>query len=722
MADLLLELFGEEIPASMQAGAAETLKKLVTNALVEQGLNYMAAVAYWTPRRICLDLRGLSESSAAKIVEKKGPNVNAPDSAKFGFLRSAGLSDISEAKIVSIPGKGDFYFASYEQAGRSALEILSQIMPGIIEKFTWPKSMRWGASSIHMQSLRWVRPLQNILCILTNEIDGCQIVPFEIDGLQANNYSFGHRFMTSGEIIQVRDFADYQSKLERNYVILDAVRRKNIIKSDAENLCFANGLGLLEDEALLDEVANLVEFPVVLLGQFNNKFLAMPQKIIQTTIRENQKCFVTKNSKDSSELANYFIICANIQTPDGGALIIKGNEKVVHARLSDAEYFFTKDLEDTVLLSHLGDNAKYSPLMLDLKKPLDQRMAAIVEEGITFYNQLGTQGQRVERLVQLSLFIAPKLFITDLAAMSRAASLAKADLVTHMVPEFPTLQGYVGREYAMAQGESLEIAAAIEEHYTPQGQKDRVPKAALSAALALADKIDILVGFWLINEKPTGSRDPFALRRAALGVVRLVLSRAENIFLLPILEYSEKLFLQQLPLSQQVILPDLLAFIVERFRGYVQHEGAKLGIIEAVMVNKEDNLLATARKIEALIVFLDKDIGKNFYAAIKRVANILTNITGADSGVNVDLLREKEEKRLFETLQIVQKKLLVALTTSDFGGAFAALALLSEPIEEFFDNLLVEDKTEAIKINRLALLKAVLASSKQLADFSKIIY
>lgn len=722
MADLLLELFGEEIPASMQAGAAENLKKLVTDAVVEHGLNYAAAVVYWTPRRLCLDLRGLSESSVAKIVEKKGPNVNAPDNAKLGFLRSAGLSDISEAKIVSIPGKGDFYFASYEQVGRSALEILSQIMPNIIKQFNWPKSMRWGASSLCMQSLRWVRPLQNILCILTSEVDGCQVVPFEIDGLQSNNYSFGHRFMSNGQPIQVRDFADYQSKLERGYVILDVVRRKNIIKSDAENLCFANGLQLLEDEPLLDEVANLVEFPVVMLGQFNKKFLAMPQKIIQTTIRENQKCFVTKNAHEASELANYFIICANIQTSDGGDLIIKGNEKVVHARLSDAEYFFTKDLEDTLLVGTLGDQDKYAPLVLDLQKPLDQRMAVIVEEGIVFYKQLGTQGQRVERLVQLSLFIASKLFIDDLASVSRAASLAKADLVTYMVPEFPALQGYVGREYAIAQGETAEVAATIEEHYKPQGQKDKVPKSALSVSLALADKIDSLVGFWLINEKPTGSRDPFALRRAALGVVRLVLSRSENIFLLPILEYSEKLFLHQLQIPQQVISPDLLEFIVERFKGYVQSEGAKFSIIDAVMVNKEDNLLAMARKIEALIVFLDKDIGKNFYAAIKRVANILTNITGVASKINVELLREKEEKYLFEKLQIVQKKLLMDLHIGDFSGAFEALALLSEPIEDFFNNLLVEDKMEAIKLNRLALLEAVLGSAKQLADFSKIIY
>lgn len=727
MSDLLLEFFCEEIPANMQAPAAEHLKKSVTNALVEHGLNYVAAVTYWTPRRICLDLRGLSESSAAKLVEKKGPSVAAPESAKLGFVRSAGLKDISEATIVSIPTKGDFYFASYMQPGLSAAQIIAQIMPNIIARFSWPKSMRWGADSAHSQAMRWVRPLQNILCILSNELNGTEIIPFEAGGLIANNYTYGHRFLAGTEAIRVKNFSDYQSKLERAYVVLDAERRKNIIKSDAANLCFANRLALVEDDALLAEVANLVEFPVVLMGQFDQQFMALPQKLIQTTIRENQKCFVTTKIDDSTNLSNRFIMCANVETADGGALIIQGNEKVVRARLSDAMHFFHKDSQPSLALPRLTSAPELLPLIsalnLNLQKPLDQRMGIIAIEETIFYKNLGTQAQRVVRLAQLSNFIAPMLSIQDLSQVQRAASLAKADLASDMVPEFPSLQGYMGRQYALAQGESESVAAAIEEHYKPHGPSDMVPSSAISVALGLADRLDILVGFWLIDEKPTGSRDPFALRRAAMGVVRLVLTRNEYIPLQSILEYSQKLLLSQCKIasSGRDIVADLLAFIKERFKTHIQSEGARICVIDAVMVNKDDNLLGYARKIEALIVFLDKNSGKLFYKAIKRVSNILASIEAHDKALDNNLLHAEEEKQLFAAWQEALTKINLALVKQDYMTAFESLALLSLPIENFFDNLLVEDNRVEVKANRVALLQSILKTSQYLADFSKII-
>jgi glycyl-tRNA synthetase beta chain len=517
MPDLLLELFSEEIPARMQRRAAEDLRKLVTDALVERGLVYEGAKAFATPRRLSLHIAGLPVRGRDVREERKGPRVGAPDAAVQGFLKAAGLSSLDQATIVSDTKKGDSYIAVIEKPGQETVAAIAGIVPAVIRAFPWPKSMRWGQASAAGASLRWVRPLHAILCTFGAETEEPEVVPLDVDGIVSGNVTYGHRFHAP-EPITVRRFDDYVASLEKAKVVLDADRRKEIILADAKTLAFAQGLELVEDEGLLEEVAGLVEWPVVLMGSFEERFLDIPAETIRATIRANQKCFVLRDPARGA-LANRFLLTANLVASDGGRAIVAGNERVVRARLSDAAYFFATDKGPLPDLDTLQASAE--KLGLDLQKPLDQRMAKLDRLGVVFHAKLGTQGERVQRIAALARELAP-IVGADPGLAERAAKLAKADLPTEMVGEFPELQGLMGRKYAELQGEHPSVCAAIEEHYKPLGPSDRVPTDPVSVAVALADKLDTLVGFWAIDEKPTGSKDPFALRRAALGVIRLV--------------------------------------------------------------------------------------------------------------------------------------------------------------------------------------------------------
>src|SRR5579883_1760543 len=510
MPDLLLELFSEEIPARMQAKAAEDLRRMVTDKLVAEGLVYEGAKAFATPRRLALTVHGIPARQPDLKDERRGPRVGGPEAAIQGFLKATGLASIDEATIQK-DKKGDFYVALIEKPGRAAIDVLAEILPVIIRTFPWPKSMRWGARSAKSASLTWVRPLHAITATFGLETEEPDVVKFAVDGIEAGQTTYGHRFMAPSAI-QVRRFEDYDAKLLNAKVVLDPQRRKDAIVTDARQLAFVQGFDLVEDPTLLDEVAGLVEWPVVLMGSFEMDFLSIPGEVIRATIRNNQKCFVVHDPK-TGKLANKFILTANVETADGGKTIVGGNEKVIRARLSDAKFFYETDL----------------------KTRLEDRLPKF--DAIVFHEKLGTQGERIARIERLAAEIAP-LVGADVEKAKRAAKLAKADLLTEVVGEFPELQGLMGKYYAQAQGEDASVAAACEEHYKPQGPNDRVPTDPVSAAVALADKIDTLVGFWAIDEKPTGSKDPFALRRAALGLIRILTSNDLRVHLSEVLAHA----------------------------------------------------------------------------------------------------------------------------------------------------------------------------------------
>lgn len=780
MPDLLLELRSEEIPARMQRKAAGDLKKLVTDALVERGLTYEGAREYWTPRRLTLDIRGLNARSADVREEKKGPRTDANEKAIEGFLRGAGLSDISQAQVVSDPKKGDFYVAIVNKPGRPAEEIIAEVMPGIIRSFPWPKSMRSGSASMPKgssfggiegkgsESLRWVRPLQSIVCMFGPEHDETQVIPFEIDGIVAGNVTYGHRFHAP-EAITVRRFDDYVASLEKAKVILDAERRKDIILHDAKDLAFANGLDLVEDEGLLEEVSGLVEWPQVLIGTFEEDYLEIPAEIIRLTIKTNQKCFVTRPQGATEGLSNRFILVSNIQATDGGKEIIHGNGKVVRARLSDAKHFWTRDQGDLPDLETLKASA--AKFGLDLAKPLDQRMAKLDALNVTFHAKLGTQGERVARIRELAKQLAP-IVGADATLVDRAVVLAKADLRTEAVGEFPELQGLMGRKYALLQGENESVAAAIEEHWKPQGPTDAVPRDKVSLTVALADKLDTLGGFWAIDEKPTGSKDPFALRRAALGVVRIILERNVR---LPILEQTDFIFLayairphleklegehkrmQDLEKSVDSFgfsvdltsayltertwegsmeafnaaketarnwKADLLSFFHDRLKVYLRDLGARYDLIESVLTPESDDFLMVARRVEALTAFITGEDGKNLLAGTKRATQLLAaeekKGTVVADGVSEDLLKLDAEKALYSAIKTASADAAKAVEAEDFRSAMQALSTLRVPVDKFFEDVLVNDEDTAIRANRLALLKAIREATGTVADFSKI--
>ncbi|MBB5571651.1 MULTISPECIES: glycine--tRNA ligase subunit beta [Rhizobium] len=702
MPDLLLELRSEEIPARMQRKAAGDLKKLVTDALVEAGLSYEGAREYWTPRRLTLDIRGLTARSADVREERKGPRTDANEKAIEGFLRGAGLSSISEAQVSSDPKKGDFYVAVISKPGRAAEEIVADVMPGIIRDFPWPKSMRWGKASAKPGSLRWVRPLQSIVCLFGTEHEETAVIPFEIDGIIASNVTYGHRFHAP-QAITVKRFDDYVSSLEKAKVILDAERRKDIILHDARDVAFANGLELVEDEGLLEEVSGLVEWPQVLMGSFEEDYLSIPSEIIRLTIKTNQKCFVTRPQVGET-LSNRFILVSNIQATDGGKEIIHGNGKVVRARLSDALHFWKRDQGDLPDLETLEASAvKFG---LDLKKPLDQRMAKLDALNVTFHAKLGSQGERVARIRALASELA-KITGADPAKVDRAAILAKADLRTEAVGEFPELQGLMGRKYAALQGEDASVAAAIEDHYKPQGPSDRVPEDKVAITVALADKLDTLIGFWAIDEKPTGSKDPFALRRAALGVVRILLERKVR---LPLLATTKDV--------------DLLAFFHDRLKVYLRDQGARYDLIDSVLTPEADDLLMVARRVEALTAFITSEDGKNLLAGTKRATQLLAaeekKGTVVADGVSENLLKLDAEKDLFAAITKASAEASDAIAKEDFRSAMAALSKLRAPVDRFFEDVLVNDEDAAIRANRLALLRLIREATGTVADFSKI--
>ncbi|MBN9072646.1 MAG: glycine--tRNA ligase subunit beta [Rhizobiales bacterium] len=802
MPDLLLELRSEEIPARMQRKAAGDLRKMLTDGLVDAGLTYEGCREYWTPRRLTLDIRGLTARSRDVREERKGPSTKAPEQAIQGFLRAAGLTDISEAHVHTDPKKGDFYVAHVVKPGRTTEEIVAELVPSIVRNFPWPKSMRWGAASGPKgrsyggvegrggDALRWVRPLQSILCTFGPEGADTAVIDFEIDGIRSGNVTWGHRFLAPGAIA-VKRFEDYAAKLEAAKVVLDAERRKEIIRQDARNLAFAAGLDLVEDEALLEEVSGLVEWPVVLMGEFEKEFLDIPAEVIRLTIRANQKCFVVRPSRPASPasrdegglglhdgphpevraerasndaLSNRFILTANIEASDGGAEIVRGNGKVVRARLSDALYFWKTDQADLPDLPSL--KASGEKFGLDLEKPLDQRMARLDHQRVTFHARLGTQGERVQRIARLAEELAP-LVGADPALARRAAVLAKADLQTEVVGEFPELQGAMGRKYAILQGEHPSVAAAIEEHWKPQGPSDRVPSDPVSVAVALADKLDTLAGFWVIDEKPTGSKDPFALRRAALGVIRIVLENRLNFSIDPfndvqILRHQigatpskpEKLnailsaaaaggvFGQRaraliaeakadapswLPLIDEhdpSISDDLRAFLQDRLKVYLRDSGVRHDLIDAVITPRSCNLLQIVRRVEALGKLLDTEDGRNLLAGTKRAANILAaeekKGTRVADAVDPTLFREPAERALHEAVNQAGSRAAQAIEKEDFSAAMVALGALREPVDSFFEQVLVNDEDEAVRANRLALLARIRAATDRVADFSRI--
>lgn len=736
MPDLLLELRSEEIPARMQRKAAGDLKKLVTYALVEAGLNYEGAREYWTPRRLTLDIRGLSARSADIREEKKGPSVSAPQAAIDGFLRGAGLTSIDQAIVKSDPKKGDFYVAYLDKPGRAADAIVADIMPGIIRTFPWPKSMRSGPASMPKgsrfagidgkgsEALRWVRPLQSIVCTFGTDHDETVVIPFEIDGITAGNVTYGHRFHAPAAIT-VRRFDDYVASLEKAKVILDAERRKQIIAQDAANLAFANGLDLVEDEGLLEEVSGLVEYPHVLLGTFEEEYLEIPAEIIRLTIKTNQKCFVTRPHGETEGLSNHFVLVSNIEAKDGGKEIMHGNGKVVRARLSDAKHFWTRDQGDLPDLETLKVSAE--KFGLDLKKPLDQRMAKLDALNVTFHAKLGTQGERVARIRALAKELAP-IVGADAALVDRAVVLAKADLRTEAVGEFPELQGLMGRRYALLQGEDASVAAAIEDHWKPNGPSDRLPEDKVGLTVALADKLDTLTGFWAIDEKPTGSKDPYALRRAALGVVRMILEKGIRLNVLRafrqgVILHGESAAGLEGPAMDA--LADLLSFFHDRLKVYLRDQGARHDIIDAVLTPEADDLLMVARRAEALTAFITSEDGKNLLAGTKRATQLLAaeekKGTVVADGVSEALLTLNAEKALFAAIKTASAEAADAVAKEDFRSAMQALSTLRAPVDKFFDDVLVNDEDAAIRANRLALLKAIREATGTVADFSKIV-
>ncbi|QRM28428.1 glycine--tRNA ligase subunit beta [Microvirga sp. VF16] len=749
MPDLLLELFSEEIPARMQRRAAEDLKKLVTDALVERGFLYEGARAFATPRRLALHIAGLPVKGQDVREERKGPRVGSPDAAIQGFLKGAGLSSIEQAKIESDPKKGEFYVAIIEKPGRSTPDVLAEILPGIVKNFPWPKSMRWGAASAEPGSLRWVRPLHSVICTFGPETEDPEVVRFDIDGITTGDVTRGHRFLAPDEI-RVKRFDDYAPALERAKVVIDTDRRKDMILHDAKDLAFAQGLELVEDEGLLEEVAGLVEWPVVLMGSFDEAFLDIPPEVIRTTIRANQKCFVLRDP-NTGKLANKFLLTSNLVASDGGKTIVGGNERVVRARLSDAKFFWETDQ----------------------KVKLEDRLEKL--KSIIFHEKLGTQYERVERIAALAKELAPVVG-ADPELAERAARLAKADLVTEMVGEFPELQGLMGRYYATLQGEHPSIAAAVEEHYKPLGPSDRVPTDPVSVAVALADKIDTLVGFWAIDEKPTGSKDPYALRRAALGVIRLVL---ENNLKLPLISLLAKPFardakdvlfeefMQAKKLVEAIegsalaglvnhpTLPDLesifrqrqlgnseslarimyvraldlLSFFADRLKVYLRDQGARHDLIDAVFsLEGQDDLLMIVRRVEALGRFLDTEDGKNLLAGYRRAANILRIEEKKDGrsyneAPDLQIVNDQgqiEEKALAVVLHGAKEEAKTAVEAEDFEGAMRALSRLRQPVDAFFDKVTVNAEDPALRANRLRLLNDIREATRTVADFSRI--
>src|SRR6202165_4999110 len=701
MPDLLFELFSEEIPARMQAKAAEDLRRMVTDRLVAEGLVYEGAKAFATPRRLTLTVHGIPARQSDRKEERKGPRVGGPEAAIAGFLKATGLASLDQAKIQRDPKKGDFYVALIEKPGRATLDVLADILPVIIRTFPWPKSMRWGERSARPSSLQWVRLLHSIVATFGMETEEPDVVNFSVDGIEAGQKTFGHRFMAPAAI-KVRRFQDYETKLQAAKVVLDPQRRKDTILAEARTLAQAQNYELVEDQALLDEVAGLVEWPVVLLGSFDKEFLSIPSEVVRATIRNNQKCFVVSDPK-TGKLINKFILTANIEAPDGGKAIVAGNERVIRARLSDAKFFYETDL----------------------KTRLEDRLPKF--KHIVFHEKLGTQAERIERIERLAAELAP-IVGADVAKAKRAALLCKADLLTEGVREFPDLQGLMGKYYAEAQGENEPVAHACEDHYKPKGPDDLVPADPVSMAVALADKIDTLVGFWAIDEKPTGSKDPYALRRAALGVIRIAIERKIDLYPRGLLERRIKRVRPNLSDTEISEIGDSFQhFFEDRLKVQLREQGVRHDLVDAVLElgGKEVGLLSIVDRVEALAKFLDTDDGKNLLAGTKRAANILRIEEKRDGKVydgapDTALYSLGEGKALAKAIDQVKTEASAAVANEDFAGAMSAMAKLRPAVDAFFDKVKVNDDNAQVRENRLKLLNEIRAATRAVADFSKI--
>ncbi|MBE9639116.1 glycine--tRNA ligase subunit beta [Salipiger mangrovisoli] len=738
MPDLLIELFSEEIPARMQTRAAEDLKKLVTDGLVEAGLTYAGAAAFSTPRRLTLTVQGLLAASPATREERRGPKTDAPEKAIEGFLRGAGVT--REQCEEREDKKGKVLFAIIEKPGRPAAGIVAEVLEKTVRNFPWPKSMRWGAGS-----LRWVRPLHSIICLLTDE-QGAEVVPLEIDGIVAGKSTRGHRFM-GGAAFDVTSFDDYEAKLKRAKVVLSPAERADTIWHDATNRAFASGLEVVDDRGLLAEVAGLVEWPVVLMGEIGEDFLALPPEVLQTSMKEHQKFFSVKNP--STGRIERFVTVANVETADDGATILAGNQKVLAARLSDAKFFWENDLRVakseglTAWTDRLGN--------------------------VTFHNKMGSQKARIERIAALAREIAPMVG-ADAALAEQAALVAKADLSSEMVYEFPELQGLMGRYYAEAAGLPSEVAAACQEHYSPLGPSDAVPTAPVSVAVALADKLDTLTGFWAIDEKPTGSKDPFALRRAALGVIRLVLNNGLRLHLDRLIDaqllrhkinpegkHEEALrdavlreiahhgvfgaavravidqvegdapeWIAEVENHSGDLSDDLLGFIHDRLKVFLRDEGIRHDVIDAclAMPNRDDLALLVTRA-KALSATLATEDGGNLVQGFKRANNILAQAEEKDGveysfGADLKFAETDEEKALFAALDRAEAEIAPAMAAEDFASAMSAMAALRAPIDAFFEAVQVNSDNQVVRRNRLNLLSRIRQTCIQVADLTRL--
>jgi glycyl-tRNA synthetase beta chain len=709
MSELLLELFSEEIPARMQVRAAEDLKRLVLEGIAATGLAVGDAMCFATPRRLTLVVKGVAAQSPAISEERKGPRVGAPEQALAGFLKSAGLASIGEATVVSDPKKGDYYVAKIDKAGRAASEIIAEVVPAVLAKFPWPKSQRWGS-----RPETWVRPLHGILCLL-----GGKVVPFAWAGVEASNTTRGHRFH-GNEPFKVTSFEDYGTKLREAKVLLPAPERAEMIREQAEALAKKHKLELVQDDALLAENAGLTEWPTVLMGHFDEAFLEVPAECLITSMKAHQKCFSLRDPK-TGKLANRFLAVSNLIAADGGKQIVEGNEKVIRARLSDARFFWEQDL----------------------KRTLDEMALAL--EGITFHEKLGSQKDRVERVAELAFQIAGAVDAVPEDAR-RAAQLAKADLVSGMVGEFPELQGLMGRYYAEKAPIKPEIARAIELHYKPKGPSDTVPLAsdgdATAIAVALADKLDTLVGFWAIGEKPTGSGDPYQLRRAALGVIRIVLENDLRVSLTKKFGIAQAQYKAQNRWPKTIGKPGetddqvlaraydaaagLLDFFADRLKVHLREQGMRHDLIDAVFaLGGQDDLALIVKRVEALDAFLKTDDGANLLAGVKRASNILTieekkDKTSYTSDYEFKRLEAKAEVALAAAIESVKQDTVAAINVENFTGAMNALAELRKPVDDFFDQVTVNADNPELRKNRLHLLSQIRAATLGVADFSKI--
>lgn len=745
MPQLLLELFSEEIPARMQAGAARDLERMAAERLKAAGLAYDALTSFAGPRRLTLVVEGLPAATPDREEELKGPKTSAPDQALEGFLRKTGLTR------EQLTERDGVFFAIIRQTGQRTADLVPAMVDQIIRAFPWPKSMRWGSGS-----LRWVRPLKRIVCLF----DG-QVVPFEVDGIASGDLTEGHRFLGAGQPIRVRDFADYRQKLQADFVLLDAADRRLRILEQARAACHARGLELVDDDGLLDEVSGLAEWPTPILGDMDPSFLDLPPEVIRLSMKVHQKYFAVRFSPPSGgstaeggeggrtphALAPHFVVVANVEAPDGGRALADGNSRVLSARLNDARFFWDEDRK-----------VGFEPWLKKL-------------EGVTFHAKLGTMAKRVTRIAALAREIAPLLDV-DPALAEQAARYAKADLASGMVGEFPELQGIMGGYYARATGSlppsnpaapasvppeggqspghsppaggstreagegglSAAVADAIRDHYKPQGPADTVPTDPLTVAVALADKLDTLVGFFAIDEKPTGSKDPFALRRAALGVIRLVLESGARLPLQrvvrPPLERLQALHRGGLISADKLdadwvsVSDDLLAFLADRLKVLLRDQGRRHDLVDAVFALGDDDLVRIVRRVEALDAFLGTDDGANLLAGYKRASNILkaeAKKGDLPSGPAADLPgAPAEETALVAALRAAGPLVEAALEAEDFAAAMAALAALRGPVDAFFEAVLVNADVPAERDNRLRLLGQVRDLTGRVADFGQI--